>query len=105
MSVRELLTDTQFDAVGELKKRLILPPILALLRHGYMYILDTDACQSHIGRALLQERREDDSLQAGRESTSPADDGDDTSLKDEVPCFPVKATADAGPDKQTAVGW
>lgn len=40
----------------ELKKRLTSPPVLALLRYGYRYTLDTDTCESHVGCALLQEQ-------------------------------------------------
>ena len=40
----EVLTDEEYEAFVELKKRLVSPPILALPRYGKKYTLDTDAC-------------------------------------------------------------
>ena len=51
----EILTDAEFAAFEELKRRLVSPPVLALTRCGRKYTLDTDACGHQVGRALLQE--------------------------------------------------
>ena len=54
----EVLTDTQYAAFEELKRRLVSPPILTLPRYGRKYTLDTDACGHQVGCALLQEQPE-----------------------------------------------
>ena len=51
-------TDTEHAAFGELKRRLVSPPILAPPRNGWKYTLDTDACKHEVGFALLQEKPE-----------------------------------------------
>ncbi|CDF38306.1 unnamed protein product [Chondrus crispus] len=52
----EVLTDAEYAAFEELKRRLVSPPILALPRYGRKYTLDTDACGHQVGCALLQEQ-------------------------------------------------
>ena len=54
----EILTDAEFAAFEELKRRLVSPPVLALPRYGRKYTLDTDACGHQVGCALLQEQPE-----------------------------------------------
>ena len=54
----EVLTDEEFAAFEELKRRLLSPPVLALPRYERKYTLDTDACRHQVGCALLQEQRE-----------------------------------------------
>lgn len=50
------MTDEEFDAFTELKKKLISPPLLALPRLSYKYIIDTDVCEYQVGFTLLQEQ-------------------------------------------------
>ena len=54
----ETLTDTEYAAFEDLKRRLVSPPILALPRYGRKYTLETDACGHQVGCALLQEQPE-----------------------------------------------
>ena len=54
----EILTDAEFAAFEELKRRLVSPPVLALPRYGRKYTLETDACGHQVGCALLQEQPE-----------------------------------------------
>ena len=54
----EILTDAEFAAFEELKRRLVSPPVLALPRYGRKYTLDTDACGHQVGCALLGEQTE-----------------------------------------------
>ncbi|CDF38169.1 unnamed protein product [Chondrus crispus] len=61
----EVLTDEEYEAFVELKKRLVSPPILALPRYGKKYTLDTDACAYQVGCALLQEQPSGDRLPIG----------------------------------------
>ena len=61
----EVLTDEEYEAFEELKKRLISPPILALPRYGKRYTLDTDACGYQVGCALLQEQPDGTRLPIG----------------------------------------
>ncbi|CDF40922.1 unnamed protein product [Chondrus crispus] len=61
----EVLTDEEYEAFVELKKRLVSPPILALPRYGKKYTLDTDACAYQVGCALLQEQPDGDRLPIG----------------------------------------
>lgn len=51
----EVLTDTELGAVRDLKKKVVSPPVLALPRHGYRYILHTDARKYQVDRILLHE--------------------------------------------------
>lgn len=53
--MKELQTNTESEAFLELEEKLISPSIFALICHGYKYTLDIDACQSQVGRTLLQE--------------------------------------------------
>lgn len=59
------LTDSEYEAFAELKKRLVSPPVLAVPRHGYKYTLDTDACSYQVGCALLQDQSNGDRLPIG----------------------------------------
>ena len=48
-----VLTDTEYAAFGELKRRLLSPLILALPCYGRKYTLNTDACGHQVGCALI----------------------------------------------------
>lgn len=61
----KLLTDAEFEAFRKMKKNLLLPPILALPRHGYKNTVDSDACEYQVGCALLQSQPNGDHLRAG----------------------------------------
>ena len=61
----KVLTDEEYEAFVELKKRLVSPPILALPRYEKKYTLDTDACAYQVGCALLQGRPSGDCLPIG----------------------------------------
>ena len=65
-----LLTDTEYQAFEILKNKLMIPPILALPRHGYKYTLDTDACEYQVGCTLLQEQPSGDKHPVGYWSRS-----------------------------------
>ena len=54
----ETLTDTEYAVFEELKRRLVVRPILALPRYGRKCTLDTEACRHKVGCALLQEQTE-----------------------------------------------
>ena len=54
----EALTDTEYAAFEELKRRLVSSPILTLPRYGRKYTLHTEACGPQVGCALLQEQPE-----------------------------------------------
>lgn len=103
MPVRELLTDTEFETFRELKETLISLPIVAMLRQGYKYASEIDECQSHVGCTLMQGKVDGDKLQAGCESRSVTDGGNEISLDEEVPCFSVEVATAGPPDKQPAV--
>jgi len=49
-------TPLQQQAFDRLKEALKTPPVLALPRRGRKYIVDVDACGTHVGAALLQEQ-------------------------------------------------
>ena len=51
-------TGAQPQAFENLKKCMIAPPILALPRHGRLYMIDTDASAYQLGCTLLQEHEE-----------------------------------------------
>ena len=61
----ETLTDTEYAAFQELKRRLMSPPILALPRSGRKYTLETNAGGHQVGCALLQEQPEGGSRPVG----------------------------------------
>ena len=48
-------TETQLQAFEDLKARMIAPPVLALPRYGWPYMIDTDASAYQLGCTLLQE--------------------------------------------------
>ena len=52
----EVLTDPEYAAFEELKRRLVSPPILALPKRDGQYKLDTDACDTQVGSTLLQDQ-------------------------------------------------
>ena len=52
----ETLTDAEYAAFEELKRRLVSPPILALPKRDGQYKLDTDACDTQVGSTLLQDQ-------------------------------------------------
>lgn len=54
------VANTEYEALDELRQRLIRPPILAPLRNGDRYVLDKDACKTQVGCCLLQEEPEGD---------------------------------------------
>jgi len=49
-------TPLQQQAFDRLKEALTTPPVLALPRCGRKYVLDVDACGTHLGAALLHEQ-------------------------------------------------
>ena len=51
-------TELQLQAFEALKERMISPPILALPRYGWPYMIDTDASAYQLGCTLLQEHEE-----------------------------------------------
>ena len=69
----ETLTDAEYEAFEELKRRLMSPPILTLPLYGKNYTLDTDACGHQLGCALLQEQPEGGSLPIGHWSRALTD--------------------------------
>lgn len=56
------LNFVELDVIQTLKERLMSPTILALLRHGQRYTMDTDACAYQVGCALLQQHSSGDEL-------------------------------------------
>lgn len=47
------LSDEELEALGMLKERLILPPVIALLRLQGTYTLDIVGCDRQVGYTLL----------------------------------------------------
>lgn len=82
---------------------MVLPPILVLVRHGYRYTSDINACRNHSGCTLLEVLRNGNILQVGCECRSLADGRVDISLDDKVPCFSIEAAADASLDERTFI--
>lgn len=52
------LNEEQIESYEQLKSCLVKPPILALPRNGFKYVLDTDACDYQVGCVLMQEQEE-----------------------------------------------
>lgn len=52
-----LVANTETDAFRDLKKKLVLLPLLALARHVYKNTVDTDACEHQVGCALPKKQR------------------------------------------------
>ena len=61
----EVLTDGEYEAFMELKKRLVSPPIVALPLYGKKYTLDTEARAYQVGFAILQEQPSSERLPIG----------------------------------------
>ena len=66
----ETLTDKEYEALQNLKDKIVRPPILALPRHGYPYALDTDGCEYQVGCTLLQQQPNADKTPIGYWSRS-----------------------------------
>lgn len=64
------LTVVELDLFLELKDRLMFPPFSALPPHGQWYILETDACDYQIERAVLQQQPSGEKIRLGYWSRS-----------------------------------
>lgn len=52
------LNDEEQQTIDALKKEPITPPVLALPRLEVQLVIETDACDKHVGSVLLQEQEE-----------------------------------------------